>query len=39
MALIQNGGKRQLKLKVSMNFESNALVTLFENGGYGLEQI
>jgi len=39
IALIQNGGKRQFTLKLSINFKTSALVAILENGGLGLEQI
>ena len=39
IAHIQNGGKHQLRLKVSTNFKTSALVAILEIGGLGLEQI
>ena len=39
VSLIQNGGRRQFRLKISINFKTSALVAILENGGLVLEEI
>jgi len=38
MAVIQNGGKRRLILKISIHFKTSALIAILDNGGHGLEK-